>query len=642
MIAARKTKVGKYTIIKMIAQGGMGKIYRARHPTLNRDIILKRLALAGNKTIARRFLREAELMLDFREDRIVQVYDHFKEGASYYIAMEFVDGISLAEVIEKHRYLPNDIALMIFYEICRALKYAHDKGVVHRDIKPENILISRTGAVKLTDFGIATSKESHGENLTRDMTLGTPAYMSPEQIDNSSTVDHRSDIYSLGVVLYKMVTGKSPYPGNMTPETITRIARGEYRPPHQINPKISSFLRGIIKKAMHRLPEKRYNDLEGPIAKIGRRLGSLRNSENIKSELRAFLYRRRSSKHGRAAQRRTPAQWVADYRKWLIAGLCACAVLVGLAGYAISRGYHNEIINQDEVGALEIELIMPPADAPGIRNPRAELWFRAEQGFQRVQDVALRADPGGGVASSQPVAAGARNDATVFRSDRLYIPSGRYRALLRIHGTLHQHEFLLLPRNLQRRATDHLVSLRHEAPDPAPIQLRYRVTDSNTRRDITDFTKLLVKYGSAWRPLGDVKQSTLASGREYSFVFQQENYFPKLVRTHIHRQQPRVFLDILLQPIPGQLYIRSDTPGIEMRINDEAHYLDGKQSQRVISIEPLDTKGRRLTLAPGTYFLTLSHGAQERFARVNIASKERRRMLVDYDDQKNDLNYTIL
>lgn len=79
-----------------------------------------------------------------------------------------------------------------------------------------------------------------------------------------------------------------------------------------------------------------------------------------------------------------------------------------------------------------------------------------------------------------------------------------------------------------------------------------------------------------------------------------------------------------------------------MRINDEAHYLDGKQSQRVISIEPLDTKGRRLTLAPGTYFLTLSHGAQERFARVNIASKERRRMLVDYDDQKNDLNYTIL
>ncbi|MCB1320297.1 MAG: serine/threonine protein kinase, partial [Leptospiraceae bacterium] len=247
---AATARVGKYTIHRLIAQGGMGKIYKARHPTLKRDIILKRLNVTGNRTIDRRFLREARLMMDFRHDHIVQVYDHFKEGPFYYIAMEYIDGISLADLIDKHRYLRNDVALLIFYEICKALKYAHDRGVIHRDIKPENILISRRGEVKLTDFGIARADDSRLEGLTRNMTLGTPAYMSPEQLENSSRVDCRSDIYSLGVVLYRMVTGRCPFPGNITPETITLITMGRYRPPQKINPKISGFIRRVIRRAM--------------------------------------------------------------------------------------------------------------------------------------------------------------------------------------------------------------------------------------------------------------------------------------------------------------------------------------------------------------------------------------------------------
>ena len=294
-----KPKVGKYTILKRIARGGMGTIYKARHPTLERDIILKRLTLVGNKGITERFRREARLMLDFREDRIVQVYDHFKEGASYYIAMEYVDGVTLGDLVEKHRYLPNDIALLIFYEVCRALKYAHDKGVIHRDIKPENIMISRTGEVKLTDFGIATSRDTKDEHLTRNMTLGTPAYMSPEQIEDSSKVDRRSDIYSMGVLLYKMVTGKSPYPGNMTPETITLITMGRYRPPRKVNPRVSSFLQKIIRRAMHREPKQRYADLEELIDKLAARLGPLKSSARIQPMLRAFLRRTEDRREGK-------------------------------------------------------------------------------------------------------------------------------------------------------------------------------------------------------------------------------------------------------------------------------------------------------------------------------------------------------
>lgn len=290
----KNPRVGKYQIIRMIARGGMGQIFKARHPTLKRDVILKKLTLNGNTTINKRFLREARLMMDFRDDRIVQVYDHFKNNNSLYIVMEYIDGISLGDLIKKNRYLSNEVALMIFHEICKALKYAHDKGVIHRDIKPENILISRRGEVKLTDFGIATSDTEQNECLTRNMTLGTPAYMSPEQIENSSKVDNRSDIYSLGVLLYKMLTSRTPFPGNMTPETITLITMGRYQTARSINPKISRFLAGIVKKCMHRNPHKRFSDLDQIINKTRRKLGSQNTSEKISETLMYYIRGRKN------------------------------------------------------------------------------------------------------------------------------------------------------------------------------------------------------------------------------------------------------------------------------------------------------------------------------------------------------------
>ena len=248
-------RIGKYELIAKVAQGGMGALYKARHPTLDRVVLLKKLTLRGSSQFVERFKREARLMMDFKHEHIVHVYDHFKEGSSYYIVEEFVDGISLDALIRRERYLSNDAAMLILYEVSKALKYAHDKKVIHRDIKPSNILISRQGEVKLVDFGIATSQEETEDGLTRDgMVLGTPSYIPPEQIADARNVDKRADIYSLGVVLYEMLTGKTPFPGSFTAETVALIQRGRYTPPRRLNPRISPLLRKIVRKAMRVAP----------------------------------------------------------------------------------------------------------------------------------------------------------------------------------------------------------------------------------------------------------------------------------------------------------------------------------------------------------------------------------------------------
>jgi serine/threonine-protein kinase len=321
--AGSTRKVGKYTILSKIAQGGMGAVYKAKHPTLKRLVLLKKLTLRGGPQFIERFRREARIMMDFKNDHIVQVYDHFKEGSSYYIAEEFVDGISLEQLIKRERYLSNEAAALIFYEVCKGLQHAHEKGVIHRDMKPGNILISNQGEVKLVDFGIATSLEHSEEGLTRDgMTLGTPSYIPPEQIDNAKTVDRRADIYSLGVVLYEMLTGKTPFPGSFTAETIALIHKGKYTPPKRINPKIAPALAKIVAKSMKPNRRRRFQDLRQIIRRLERRI-KRRDPATIKRALKRVIqgreigdiYRRRRS-----------------WAFWLFLGLFLAALLAA-AGY---------------------------------------------------------------------------------------------------------------------------------------------------------------------------------------------------------------------------------------------------------------------------------------------------------------------
>ncbi|MBN2593884.1 MAG: serine/threonine protein kinase [Sedimentisphaerales bacterium] len=202
-------------ILELLGQGGMGVVYKARQQQLDRLVALKILPpqVDQNKAFAERFTREARSLARLNHTRIVMIYDFgHTESGLYYFIMEFVDGTDLRNVIKKSELSPGK-ALKIVPQICEALQYAHEEGVVHRDIKPENILLNKKGQVKIADFGLAKilGMQPAVYTLTRtDQKMGTPHYMAPEQIERPQMVDHRADIYSLGVVFYEMLTGELP------------------------------------------------------------------------------------------------------------------------------------------------------------------------------------------------------------------------------------------------------------------------------------------------------------------------------------------------------------------------------------------------------------------------------------------------
>ena len=204
----------QFEVQELIGIGGMGAVYRARQPKLDRPIALKIMSsrFAKQPAFAERFAREARLLARLNHPHIVSVYDFGEVNGFCYLVMEFVDGINLRQAISAGK-LPADEVLQIVQQVCEALQFAHDQGVVHRDIKPENILLDQRGRVKIADFGLAklNADPQTPVSLTgTQQVLGTFNYMAPEQLEKPGSVDHRADIYSLGVVLYELLTGELP------------------------------------------------------------------------------------------------------------------------------------------------------------------------------------------------------------------------------------------------------------------------------------------------------------------------------------------------------------------------------------------------------------------------------------------------
>ncbi len=214
-------------IIRLVGMGGMGAVYQARQPALDRFVALKLLHTppANDPGFAERFAQEARALAKLNHPNIVALYESGQAGGRPYFLMEFVDGLNLRQLQQAGRLSPRE-ALQIVPQVCDALQYAHDEGIVHRDIKPENVLIDRKGRVKVADFGLAKlmGRETAATRLTgAGHTMGTPHYMAPEQVEHPLEVDHRADIFSLGVVFYELLTGELPLGKFPVPSKKVRI-----------------------------------------------------------------------------------------------------------------------------------------------------------------------------------------------------------------------------------------------------------------------------------------------------------------------------------------------------------------------------------------------------------------------------------
>src|SRR5215471_8143758 len=237
-------------VVELIGHGGMGFVFKARQPKLERFVALKILpqSLGSDPAFAERFAREGRVLARLNHPNIVTVHDFGQANGFFYLLMEFVDGVNLRQAMRAGRFTPEQ-ALAVVPRICEALQFAHNEGILHRDIKPENILLDAKGRVKIADFGIAKLiGEPHADaKLTASGgTLGTPHYMAPEQIEKPSAVDHRADIYSLGVVFYEMLTGELPL--------------GKFQPPSK-KVEVDVRLDDVVLHALEKEPERRYQQV---------------------------------------------------------------------------------------------------------------------------------------------------------------------------------------------------------------------------------------------------------------------------------------------------------------------------------------------------------------------------------------------
>ncbi len=533
--------IGKYKVLGVVARGGMGVVYKAVHPSLRRYVVIKKMTARGNSANAGRFKKEAQILLDLQSPYIVHLFDYFTEGGYRYMVEELVDGMALDKLIAKQTVLPPQIAMLVMQDACFALKYAHSKDIVHRDIKPGNILISKRGEIKLADFGIASDASDDSMDTKSGTALGTPAYMPPEQFENSAGVDSRADIYALGIMLYEMVTGTKPYPGTFSIETLNVVKKGKYIPPRKIDKTIPVGICRLIRKMIRPKASARFRSVE-PVLKAVRKYLSRYDTHEIRVQVAKSVLAQKMYAFPEFREKDRTARLV---RRIFLASVSAAALLVlcwksGLVHRTVLRGIYSPV-------SVEIAVPRTLSESPDL--PVKAFFFRNDNdGIPEVPGTRRVFAPEGSRKSGRILAALKRKKVPaesgrdrIFRTSDVFLSDGDYRVKIAAGPYVWWKSFSVDGDSLVL-GCDFLRDSRRN------LRIRASASDSVTGADISGMTEFEFFSGDRWLPVRAVPQGTLVSGKVWKIRAVSSGYAPEYFSLMIDWFQDELCIEASLRP----------------------------------------------------------------------------------------------
>ncbi len=569
------SEIKGYSVLGKIAKGGMGEVYKAVHLGLGKEVILKKLVAKAPSSFYDRFKREATIMMDISHPNIVHMYDYFKDTGSSYIAMEYIAGYNLSEIVKKIGKLPVFMASFIALEIAKGLDYAHKKGVIHRDIKPGNVLISIEGNIKLTDFGIAFKTDSHtDDNMTKTGTvLGTPAYMSPEQIKSSKDVDIKSDLYSLGVLFYEMLTGKRPFANEFTIENLRVISKGKYDGISKYNKNVPFELIKIITKLMHHDKSKRFKNALEFIEEINKFIKYSFPDTSIIQTALALIVNDKYKDEDLLILNYPASRRIGDWFIKICIALCIVICTFNFVKIIVPDLFFL-FLPSDRYGIVNFDIEKPKY--PGL----LEIFI--------VSDVSKKIYT---INSNELIY-------NLFQRN-MFLVSDLYYMEVHFNNTVYTKNIVIKPYSIVR---NNKIPLKIVAPPQDEITYFINVFDIESRKSLKNYrTYYRVSETEKWKLLTDV--DILKNDHFYDFYTVSNGYNTAyLYKVEVSRFQHNLILNFSLAPKATLVTINVPPIEFKLKINGATLVYDDKNFTKTTNLTIKDSI-KTLYLRPGIYQL---------------------------------------
>ncbi len=649
--------IGKYKITGRLGKGGMSVLYLAEHPSLGTTVVLKKLTLKGDSAHRERFRREATLMMKLRHENVVGVYDHFKEGGSHYLVMEFVDGRPLSELMAREGALPETEARWLAGRIAKALAHIHSRGIVHRDLKPSNVLLGRDGGVKLGDFGIAFTPGGDDDITSEGTALGTPTFMAPEQLEDARGADERSDMWSFGVCLFEMLTGRKfvtgPSPAAVREALPAAVKTMSYRLP----PKLPRREHRLLRKTLRMKSETRLKDGKAALRLLGAsgrrdippealqtrlnklllsmeggseptpkaeiipdkdRLNNLSSGglSSLKSLFKSSplssskFQKEVASEINTAKSKKMKALRLPQGKAVLLIVFFAVLLV-----FFVIPGTWNTVFRRNSYGVFKLKLVYP-AEAPEhwLTAASANVYSEGDDSLYEILSPTLHISA----------------DTSSLNSRRITLPAGAYRIRWSLGDRVSWYSFRLPSFSARENAGNGMMTLEETLEDPPvfPLELSWAAVDAADGSAISGHVKM------SWERI-DMPRGELVSGGTYRFLFEAPGYLPSSFDITVSPWRRNLNLHASLWPQPAELTIRNASGRLIMpRLNGSGVYLDMNMSPGTDRIGRLKAGSFRvLSLIPGDYLLTPGLG-KSGLENLSLKSGDTVTAVVESDEEK--------